>query len=276
MRAVLFSLNPKLIYGDYTPCEIGEGLLVRVRREGYEKMLKAEWTKARTEEVKQGFKPPYLEYHFRAVALGAYPVSVFKGYAPKVGVADKYWNVIKYVDVSEENLLAPLVVGLKTWHYTVLDGTRVGTKRYQTYEVVKVRHVVYLEDVYGFALVDDPVIANAMLKLMEGWFIVKSRLKTLIALRVEELLEQVSRVEKVDYLVPMLTKPRKPTYSFTTAVLSLDALAGKRVDASAVKGYLHTTTESSEELDKLVLFKSRDGAVYGVDKEWLKYMERRG
>jgi len=159
LRAILFAFNPRLLYGDYIPCEPGVGLLVKVKRGGAE-IIDVEWAKAGRGEVRQGFKPPYIEYHFRAVALGAYPESVLRGYAPRVGYASKYWNVIKYVDARDEHLLAPLVVGIKTWHFTILDGARVDGRQYQTYEVVKVRHVVHLEDVYGFALVDDPVVAR--------------------------------------------------------------------------------------------------------------------
>jgi len=274
LRAVLSAFSPRHIYGDYIPCEIGKGLLVQVSKRGDNEVGGVSWTKAGKAEKVAGYKPPYTEYHFRAVSFGAYPLSVLKGGSPKVGIVDKFWNVIKYIDVREENLLAPITIGIKTWHYTVLDGTSIEKRRHQTYEVVKVRHVVYLDEVYGFVLVDDPVVANALRRLEEGWFIIKTRLKTLVALRVEELMEQVSRVDKVDYLVPMLTKPTKPTYSFTTAILDLDALSDRRVDVSVVKGYLHTTSEP--EIERLMLFRSRDGAVYGVDPEWLRYMESGG
>jgi len=274
LRAVISAFSPRHVYGDYIPCEIGRGLLVQVSRRGDSEVGEVSWTKAGRAERVAGYKPPYIEYHFRAVSLGAYPLSVLRGGPPKVGTVDKYWNVIKYIDVKEDKLLAPVKVGIKTWHYTVLDGTSIGGRRYQTYEVVKVRHVVYLDEVYGFVLVDDPAVANALRRLGEGWFIIKTRLKTLVALRAEELMERASGGSKVDYLVPMLTKPPKPTYSFTTAVLDLDALSGRRADVSVIKGYLHTTSEP--EAERLLLFRSRDGAVYGVDPGWLRYMEGGG
>lgn len=276
LRAVLFVLNPKWLRGDYIPCEIGEGVFARVSRRGDGGLESPDWVLARRENMeeflKQGYRPPYVEYHFKAASLGAYPVSMLKGYQPKVGVANKYWNVIKYIDQEDYHLFAPVKVGIKTWHYTVLDGSKIDGERHQTYEVVKVRHVLHAEDVYGFVLVDDLVVENLLYRLSQGWFIVKSRLKNLVALKVEELLTPVDGTGRVDYLVPMLTKPRKLTYSFTTAILDRSMPNVEGLDRLIVKQILHTTDEPALELDNLLLFASENGTIYGVDFKWREYL----
>lgn len=278
-RGLLFAFNSKALYGDYIPCAIGEGLLAKLVRSG-PRLLGTEWTKAGKAEEKPGYRPPYIEHHFRAIVHGAYPVSILKGHKPgSKGVAEKYWNVIKYIDNADEHLRAPIVVGIKTWHYSVMDGARLyemGKKRevrYQIYDVVKVKHVLVLEDIYGFILVDDSAVEEGLRRLQEGWFIAKSRLKTLVAVKTEEFLEEMAeKPSQVDYAVPFLRKPTKPTYAFASSVLDLDAVRGKKRDALVVNAYLYATTEPLLDRDRLLFFEDRNGRVYAVDKEWLNYL----
>lgn len=268
LRAVLFSVNPRGVYGDYVPCGAGRGLLVRVSKQG------AEWTVAGREEVVEGFRPPYLEYHFRAVVLGAYDEDTLRGKPPKWGYAEKFWNNLKYVDRREENLLAPFRVGIKTWHFAAMDGTW----KHMTYDVAKVRFDFPPSCIYGFVLVDDDSLLKPLEALATGWFIDKTRLKTLVSVKVEEVMGRAMSTASVRgvYVVPSPRRPRRPSYAFASALLSRDALRGSRRDLSVEKVILYAEKPGDTDLGDKLLFSGEDGFLYAVDRSWVEYLELAG
>lgn len=268
LRAVLFSVNPRGVYGDYVPCGAGRGLLVRVSEQG------ADWTVVGREEVVEGFRPPYLEYHFRAVVLGAYDEDTVRGRPPRWGHVEKFWNNLKYVDLREENLLAPFKVGIKTWHFAAMDGTW----RHMTYDVVRVRFDIPPLNIYGFALVDDDTLLKHLEALFMGWFIDKTRLKTLVAAKVEEVIERAtsSVSARSVYVVPSPRRPRRPSYMFMSALLSKEALRGSRRDLSVEKAVLYTEKPGDADLREKMLFAGKDGSLYAVDMSWAEYLELAG
>jgi len=260
LRAILSVVDPKNLTGDYIPHRPDEGLLVELTRS----KLVCEWCVAKRKEVVNGFKPPYIEYHFRAVSLGAYPESLLRGDQPNVGVVDKYWNVLKYIDRLEDIFN----FGIKTWHYVAI---KRGGQFYEVYDVVKVKHKVITDSVYGFILIDDRVVEKYFERLMKGWFIYRLGMKNLIAVRVEEIMGEVKE-DRVDYVLPFLTIPNKRLYSFTSTILDINALKGLRRDISVIKDYLHVSNDPMDELDRLILFRDKEFNVYGVDKKWLNYL----
>jgi hypothetical protein len=260
LRAILSVDGLKNLAGEYTPHKVNEGLLVRIKR--IDGRMVCDWHIARREEVIEDFKPPYLEYHFKAISLGVYPGPLLRSKQPNVGVVDKYWNVLKYID----NVELVLKLGVKTWHYVV-----VGDGEKYHYDVVKVKHKVFSDPLYGFILVNDRVLENYLEKLMMGWFIYRLGVKNLVAMRVEELMNEVGG-DVVDYVLPFLSMPNKVLCSFTTALLDINALKGLRKDASVIKGYLHVSSDPVDELGKLILFRDKEYNIYGVDREWLRYL----
>ncbi|MEM4827728.1 MAG: hypothetical protein QXK07_06805 [Desulfurococcaceae archaeon] len=261
------------MYGDYAPCLIGEGLLLRL------KGMHAEWFTAEREKDVEGAKPPYLEYHFNAVSLGAYDEATLLGKPSNWGFVEKYWNTLKYIDDEPENLRAPFHVGIKTWFFAAADGARLpvpgvkGKRMFMTYDVVKVRFDIPLSHLYGFILVDDAKLEPVVELLFNGWFINKSRLKTLIAVKLDEVL--VPATEKTGRLlvVPSIKMPSKPVRTVVSSLISRDALAGKRQDIFVEKGFLYIEKPEDVNLDDKLLFKGRDGSLYAVDKSWLEYLK---
>jgi len=276
LRAVLFSINPRNVYGDYTPCRIGRGLLLRL------KGMRAEWFIAEREEAIEDAKPPYLEYHFNAVSLGAYDEATLLGKSSKWGYIEKYWNTLKYIDYEDENLLAPFHVGIKTWFFAAADGARItvpgvkGRKTFMTYDVVKVRFDIPMSHLHGFILVDDAKLESVVELLFNGWFINKSRLKTLVAVKLDEVL--VPATEKTGRLlvVPSIRMPSKPVRTVVSSLISRDALAGRRRDIFVEKGFLYIEKPEDVNLDDKLLFKGRNGSLYAVDKSWLNYLKSPG
>lgn len=265
LRALLFASNPKSVYGDFLPCVIGKGLLVKLSKQG------AEWTIADRGQVVKGFRPPYVEYHFKAVSLGAYSEEILRGNPPRWSYVEKYWNILKYIDRREENLLAPFKVGIKTWHFAAMDGTW----RYMTYEVIKVKFDFPRSHLHGFLLFSDEDLDRRLRALSDGWFIDKSRLKTLVAVKLEEVMEPVEPTVEVAanvYALPSIERPRKPSYSFVSALLSREALTGERQDLSVEKGFLHAERSGDVNLEEKLLFMGKDG-IYAVDKSWTKYLD---
>lgn len=260
LRAVLSVDDFRNLAGEYIPHKVDEGLLVRIKRVSGKTVC--DWCIARREEVIEGFKPPYLEYHFKAVSLGVYPEQLLRGKYPNVGIVDKYWNVLKYID----NVELVLKLGIKTWHYVAVSDA----EKYH-YDVVKVKHKVFSNPLYGFILVNDRVLENYLEKLMRGWFIYRLGVKNLVAVRVEELMSEVSG-DVVDYVLPFLSIPNKVLCSFTTALLDINALKGLRRDVSVIKGYLHVSSDPVDELGKLILFRDKEYNIYGVDRGWLRYL----
>lgn len=276
LRAVLFLMNPRNLYGDYMPCEIGKGLLLRIRGD------RAEWVKAERGEAIEDYKPPYIEYHFKAVSLGAYDEQTLRGAPPRWGYIEKCWNIIKYTDPDDRYLYAPLKVGIKTWHFAVADGAKLGGKeRFQIYEVVKVKFDFPPQYLYGFVLLENDELAYWLSRLSDGWFIDKSRLKTSIAIKVEEIMDEVQlgnveKGERAIIVIPSLRRPLRPSFSFATALLSKEALQRMRRDISVMKGVLHAEKPSDIDSGGKVLFGGRDGVVYAVDKSWSEYLELAG
>ncbi|MEM4971810.1 MAG: hypothetical protein QXE01_11235 [Sulfolobales archaeon] len=275
LRVVLFSVDPKNIYGDYLPCEIRRGLLLRLRG------MRAEWFLARRGEVVDGARPPYLEYHFRAVSLGAYDEETLSGGSSQWGYVEKYWNTLKYIDNRAENLQAPFFVGIKTWFFAAADGAKIplpgkGVSRFMTYDVVKVRFDVPTSNIYGFVLVDDARFESMVEKLFNGWFIDKSRLKTLIAVKLEDVLEPTTERGKKLFVIPSIRRPRKPSRTMVSSLVSREALMGRRRDISVEKGFLHVEKPEDVDPDDKLLFKGRDGSLYAVDRSWLEYLELAG
>jgi len=272
LRAVLFSVNPKNVYGDYAPCRIGKGLLLRLMG------MRAEWFIAERGEAIKGAKPPYLEYHFNAVSLGAYDEATLLGKPSKWGFVEKYWNTLKYIDYRPENLLAPLHVGIKTWFFAAADGARItipGVKerRYMTYDVVKVRFDIPVSHLHGFILVDDAKLESVVELLFDRWFIDKSRLKTLLAVKPEEVLVPATEKTGKLFVIPSTRMPSKPVRTVVSSLISKDALAGRRRDISVEKGFLYIEKPEDVNLDDKLLFKGGDGSLYAVDKSWLEYLK---
>ncbi|MEM4926704.1 MAG: hypothetical protein QW448_09235 [Thermofilaceae archaeon] len=276
LRAVLFSVNPRNVYGDYAPCRIGKGLLLRL------KGMHAEWFLAEREEVIEGAKPPYLEYHFNAVSLGAYDEATLLGKPSIWGFVEKYWNTLKYIDDRMENLRAPFHVGIKTWFFAAADGARLslpgvkGKRMFMTYDVVKVRFDIPPSHLYGFILVDDAKLEPVVELLFNGWFIDKSRLKTLVAVKLEEVLVPATEKTGKLYVIPSIRMPRRPVRTVVSSLISRDALAGRRRDVSTEKGFLYIEKPEDVNLDDKLLFKGRDGFLYAVDKSWLDYLKAPG
>ncbi|MEM2014208.1 MAG: hypothetical protein QXJ16_01955, partial [Desulfurococcaceae archaeon] len=275
LRAVLFSADPKNVYGDYTPCEIGRGLLLRLRG------MRAEWFLAERGEVIDGARSPYLEYHFRAVSLGAYDEETLSGSPSQWGYVEKYWNTLKYVDNRPENLQAPLFVGIKTWFYAAADGTKIplsgkGVRQFMIYDVVKVRFDFPTSNIYGFALVDDARFESVVEKLFDGWFIDKSRLKTIVAVKLDDVLEPTTEWGKKPFVIPSIRRPRKPVKTIVSSLVSREALMGRKRDISVEKGFLHVEKPEDVDSNDKLLFKGKDGSLYAVDKSWLEYLELAG
>lgn len=272
LRAILFSMNPRNIYGDFLPCEIGKGLLVKIHGQS------AEWIIAEKEKVYEPFRPPYVEYHFRSVSLGAYDDRTLRGESPDWGYIEKYWNVIKYIDARDVHLLAPLTVGIKTWHFAAADGARLAEKRgeyrYQIYDVIKVKFDFPTCHLQGFILLDDANLANRLKYLANGWFIDKSRMKTLIAVKVDEIMEPTEVFDKDEkvYVLPSIERPPRPSYSFASAVISKEALRGLRRDISVERVILHAEKPKDIDVSRKMMFRSADGSLYAVDKSWLEYV----
>lgn len=275
LRAVLFLVDPKNVYGDYIPCEIGRGLLLRLRE------MRAEWFLAKRGEVIDGARPPYLEYHFRAVSLGAYDEETLSGSSSQWGYVEKYWNTLKYVDNRPENLQAPLFVGIKTWFYAAADGTKIslsgkGVRQFMTYDVVKVRFDFPTSNIYGFVLVDDARFESVVEKLFDGWFIDKSRLKTIVAVKLDDVLELTTEWGKKPFVIPSIRLPRKPVKTIVSSLVSREALMGRKRDIFVEKGFLHIEKPEDVDSNDKLLFKGKDGSLYAVDKSWLEYLELAG
>jgi len=268
-RSLAYIMDRLNVRGDYWPCEIGRGLLARVDGTG------VVWYIAEKEEAVPGFKPPYLEFHFKAVSLGAYPVSILRGEMPEVYFIEKYWNVIKYIDVLTKGLRGipyDVILSIKTWHYAIMDGTRFGKSgAINLYEVAKVRHVLVPEEMEGFVLVSDPAVESLFEKMASGWFIMKTRMKNLLAIKVDGVLEQVSYVdsEKLRF-IPTFRKLGKFTAMFASNIIDLETIAGNRRDRSIVEVYLYVSKQV-DDIDRFLFFGNRS-EVYAVDKEWLQYI----
>jgi len=250
------------VKGDWKLHRVDEGLVVSLRR--HSNNIAVEWSIVGSvaegkAKPKPNFYPPYLEFHFNAVALGAYSPEVFMGRKPRLGEIEKYWNVIKYVDPRSPHLPMAVELGLKTWHFTIMDGTAVRLKpsekqgrRIMVYEVVKVKHLVPLKEFFGFVLSDDHVISSVFEDLRKegGWYLAKTRGKTLLALIVEDIMDEVSLESynvgeeiKADSLriLPSPSYIPKPTYVFTSALLDLDVLKKGKRGRSVRKGLLYAT-----------------------------------
>ncbi|MEM0040756.1 MAG: hypothetical protein QXY20_09215 [Thermofilum sp.] len=273
---MLFAVDPKNIYGDYIPCRIGKGLLLRLRD------MHAEWFLAeRGEEGEEGARPPYLEYHFRAASLGAYDETTLSGNLSQWGYIEKYWNTLKYIDNRPENLQAPFFVGIKTWFFAAADGTKIPlsdneSRNFMTYDVVKVRFDFPISHIYGFVLVDDARFESAMEKLFDGWFVDKSRLKTLVAVKLDDVLVPTAEWSRELFVIPFIRRPRKPAGAMVSSLISREALIGRKRDGSVEKKVLHIEKPEDVDPDDKLLFKGRDGFLYAVDKSWLEYMELAG
>ncbi|MEM1713870.1 MAG: hypothetical protein QXW36_04995 [Desulfurococcaceae archaeon] len=276
LRAVLYAVNPKNMVGDYVPCEIGEGLLLKLER------MSAKWFIAGREEVVNGAKPPYLEYHFKAVSLGAYDEATLLGIPSQWGFIEKYWNTLKYIDAEKRHLEAPFHVGIKTWFYALQDGTTITLpnkkrERYMTYDIVKVRFDIPLSHLYGFILVNDARLESVVELLIDGWFIDKSRLKTLVSVKLDDVLVpvKVNGMSGKLFVIPSIKRPRQAAKTFVSSIVSKEALMGRRHDTSVEKCFLHV--ENPKDIDfrnsNKLFFKGRDGTLYAVDKSWLEYLE---
>jgi len=267
-RALTYIMNRLNVKGDYYPCEIGTGLLAKISN------TTTEWHVAKKQETIPGFKPPYLELHFNAVSLGAYPLRVLRGETPEAYMVDKYWNTIKYIDTvikGAEGVPYDMVLSIKTWHYAVMDGAKLDKGRIDLYEPTRITHVVIPEDMDGFVLVYDLLGEELLRRLSRGWFIMKTRMKNLLALRVEKVLEPASRVD-AEGLV-FLPTPRKPasfSLMFSSNILDIDMVKESRRDRSVIGTYLFIPV-SVDDTNSFMFF-GDERELYAVDKSWLQYI----
>jgi len=270
-RTLTYMMNRRNVRGDYLPCEIGRGLLARVSGS------MVEWYIAGREEVVQGFKPPYIEFHFNAVSLGAYPESILDGRLPEVYAIEKYWNVIKYIDVVTKGVSGipyDIVLSIKTWHYAIMDGARLGGRQINVYEVTKVTHVIVPEPMIGFVLVTDARTEEMFRRLSDGWFIMKTRMKNLLAVKVEEIFERVNHIDakKLRFL-PTPRRPARFSLMFASNTLDADAVRGTRRDRSVVDAYLFVPSQV-DDINTFIFFGNGE-EVYATDKAWLELIGRR-
>ena len=271
------------VKGDWKYHGVTEGLVVRVRRNG--ERVAIEWdvvgdVAGGKTRPKEGFYPPYLEFHFNAVSLGAYPPEVLKGREPSLGSIRKLWNVIKYIDTRELRLGHN--IGIKTWHFTVMDGTdiRVGrsSKRVTVYDVVDAEFKIPITEFYGFILSADEVIDRVFEEALRdgGWYLAKTRGKTLVAFRVEEILEQVNNyglmpMENLDIL-PSPEQISRPTYIFTSAILDPEVLHGRKIDRAVKKTYLFATSMITGNNKFLAFISPSRKTLTFIPSSWLKWM----
>lgn len=268
-RVLTYMMDRYNVRGDYLPCEIGKGLLAKVNG------TKVEWYIAEREEVVAGFKPPYMEFHFNAVSLGAYPASILNGNLPKVYSIVKYWNVIKYIDVlirGVEKVSYDVVRSIKTWHYAVMDGIVLNKRRINLYEVVKVTHVLAPELMTGFALVSDATAEELFRRLSSGWFIMKTRMKNLLAVKVDEVLKRIDyKGAESPKILPTTRRPTRFNLMFASNVLDIDAIKGSRRNRSVVEAYLYVPSRVDNVNDFIFFGNGRE--VYAVDRMWLEAVE---
>lgn len=272
-RAILVMHGEHLVRGDYLPTFPGKGLAVRLKLSG-DRIVSADWI-VKPRGRAGGHLPPYMEYHFRAAAMGAYPGRI-------LGESVKTWTMIKYIENAKEAVAARM----KTSIYGLLDAaslcssrpalyTRDCGKKVQGprfYEVREIRHI-FADDGTGFLLYDDPAVDRAVRRLAAGWYIAKTRAKTLLAVRVADIAEPCSCGAGGAAGLPALDLgdidgvPSRSTVSF---IVSPEALAGRRDDVSAVRAMLHYGR-----LRRYTMFRGSRSS-YLVPSSWLRYLDYTG
>jgi len=269
-RALTYMMNRHNVRGDYLPCEIGTGLLAKV--EG----SRTEWYIAKKEEAVEGFKPPYIEFHFDAVSLGAYPISIVNGKQPEVYAIEKYWNIIKYIDTLTKGVSGipyDVVLSIKTWHYAIMDGAKFNKNRINLYEARKVEHALVPEPFVGFVLTNDMKAEELFKKLSNGWFIMKTRMKNLLAIKVEGILDHVDRADVGELkFLPTPRKVGKFSLMFASNVMDPEAVKGRRRDRSVAESYLFVPNQI-DNADAFMFFGNNEEA-YAVDKAWLELLQK--
>jgi len=100
-------------------------------------------------------------------------------------------------------------------------------------------HALVPGELQGFILTSDARAEGLLKRLAKGWFIEKTRMKNLVAIKVEEELEQVGSAGAKE-LIPLPTA-RKPAIfraSFKSSTVDLEAVRGERRDRSTAQADL--------------------------------------
>ena len=274
-RAILAAHDERLVFGEYRETRPGHGWAVKLSTTGTG-ITSAEWV-VKPKGPKEGYLPPYVEYHFRAASLGAYPTRI-------LGEASKTWTMIKYIESAK--IAAEMHV--KTSIYGLMEAASICKTKPMLYakelcpegraqgpnfyEVQPVKHLI-VDRGYGYLLYDDPLVDRAVRRLAEGWFLAKMRMKNLVALRVIDIAKTSQEAEGKGEPLPSLSLDDiedVPERSFSSFIVSPEALQGIRDDVSAIRVMLYQGT-----LRSYIAFKGHRSS-YLVPSSWIYYLDYTG
>ena len=274
-RAILAMHDERLVLGEYQETKPGHGWAVKLSTTG-DSITGAMWI-VKPKGPKEGYLPPYVEYHFHAASLGAYPTRV-------LGDASKTWTMIKYIESAK----IAAEVHVKTSIYGIMEAASICKTKPMLYvkelcpegkaqgpnfyEVQPVKHLI-ADKGYGYLLYDDPLVDKAVNKMAMGWLLAKMRMKNLVALHVVDVAEASGKASGSGEQLPSLSLDDiegVPERSFASFIVSLEALKGERGDVSATRVTLHMGS-----LRSYIVFRGRRSS-YLVPSSWLEYLDYTG